>query len=353
MESTPHLETPSGSVPLLAISIPTCNHPELVDQFIRAILPSLRRFQIPVYVTDNSDNDQTEGILQALTDEYPAIFYRRNTENLRFDANCAQAITWPNAEYVWPIGDGMLINESMIEPILKSLEEKPDLVFLNYRVPDSRQRVIEPSEQHEWIVNHAWHLTSLGVTIFGVRPRGIARRTSPEDFGRWKNFFHLGLILRCSTTEKSRCLWIGPHAVRGNPNKTGSGWVGIAIQVFAGDWARLILNFSDVFTPKETQELIRSHGVKTRIFGWRDLLQFRKDGRFSKQIFDAYQTEIKLAVPLPIRWLQLLADASDARIHWPSIGWRLMLQLCWVLEKIQHLGPLFVKKSAPSDSSLI
>lgn len=133
---------------------------------------------------------------------------------------------------------------------------------------------------------------------------------------------------------------VGPE-VRGNPNKTGSGW------------ARLILNFSDVFTPKETQELIRSHGVKTRIFGWRDLLQFRKDGRFSKQIFDAYQTEIKLAVPLPIRWLQLLADASDARIHWPSIGWRLMLQLCWVLEKIQHLGPLFVKKSAPSDSSLI
>ncbi len=350
MESALHLETPSGPVPQLAISIPTCNHPELVDQFIRAILPSLGRFQIPVYVTDNSDNDETERIVQNLIKEHSAIFYRRNAQNLRFDANCAQAITWPHAEYVWPVGDGMLINEPMIETILNSLEKKPDLVFLNYRVPDLGQRVIEPSHQHEWIVSHAWHLTSLGATIFGTKPREVARKATTKEFGRWKNFFHLGLILRCSTTEKARCLWIGPHAVRGNPNKTGSGWVGIAIQVFAGDWARLILSFSDVFSPNETQDLIRSHGVKTRIFGWRDLLQFRKDGRFSKPIFDAYQTEIKLAVPLPIRWLQLLAEAPDARVHWPSMGWGLMLRLCWLLEKAQQLGQLFVKKSAQSDS---
>jgi hypothetical protein len=104
-------------------------------------------------------------------------------------------------------------------------------------------------------------------------------------------------------------VWHGPHILEGNPHKKASGWVTIPFDVFAGDWVRLIRAFSNYFTPDEVQRIARSHAVKTGIFNIHTLVRLRLEGRLTPQIIEKYDSEIRLAVPVPIRVVRWIANA--------------------------------------------
>jgi glycosyltransferase involved in cell wall biosynthesis len=179
--------------PQLALAIPTCNHPDLIQTSITAMLPELTQFNIPVYVSDNSTTLDTEQVVAALQIEYPYIYYRRNKQNLGYDANCHLAITWPDTDFVWPIGDGMIIRPGGIAAVLRWVSPDRDFIFVNCRVPNLKNEVVNPSDIRSFLIEVTWHITLLGATVYGRRPRSID--ITPEQRVSWKNFIHLGLIL--------------------------------------------------------------------------------------------------------------------------------------------------------------
>ncbi|NDD66062.1 glycosyltransferase [bacterium] len=318
----------------LSIAIPTCNHPELVEQFIRHAYPSLIRHQLPVYISDNSNNTDTETMVQQLTLEYPHLKYRRNESNKGFDYNCLQAITWPETAYVWPIGDGMLINPDCIDQVMAQLDKGFDFIFLNYRIPHTSSQVIPFSRTHDWIVNNTWHLSCLGVTIFGERPRAMATNPSVIEWKKWEYFMHTGLILRFATQYPCHFYWIAPYGLSGNPHKKESGWVSIALTVFAIGWSRLIEGFSDVLTVDERRHMVRSHAEKTHIFEWPLLIHHRKTHHFNDDMWQAHARALTHAVPLPSGWLALLARSPRWTLWLPV--WNLLLIWYRITEKMGY-----------------
>jgi cellulose synthase/poly-beta-1,6-N-acetylglucosamine synthase-like glycosyltransferase len=101
----------------LSIAIPTYNRDTSLYKNIKAMLPILNKFQIPVYISDDSNNEKTLEIVNKLKSEYQYIFYEKNFTSLGHDRNCIKTLNMPIEEYIWYLGDSKYITSEGIENI--------------------------------------------------------------------------------------------------------------------------------------------------------------------------------------------------------------------------------------------
>ena len=71
-----------NTLPILSICIPTYNRGMLLEQSIRKMISVCQQNKILICVSDNASQDDTEPIMQALSDEYSFIKYHRHPENI-------------------------------------------------------------------------------------------------------------------------------------------------------------------------------------------------------------------------------------------------------------------------------
>lgn len=289
----------------LAISIPTFNHPNLIETGILAILPELETYSIPLYISDNSTNFETEAVVAKLREKYPYIYYRKNTHNLGYDDNFLLALTWPDTDFVWPLGDGLIIQPGGISYVMTSLNLETDLFIVNDRSVDQTPYAVLKQDVKEFLLRKTWYITLLGATVYGRKPRAVVVASDQKML--WKNFLHLGLILFFCLTQPVTLYWSGRPILSANPQKNGSGWTGIPFDVFVGNWSNLISCFSSFFSSQEIFQIIRSHAVNTRIFGFREIVKFRANGVLDFLIYQKHRENMKMAIPIPIWSVFLIA----------------------------------------------
>nr|WP_315223156.1 glycosyltransferase family 2 protein [uncultured Flavobacterium sp.] len=274
----------------LAIAIPTYNRAEIIKFNLESILEELKKFNIPVYISDDSTDDSTELLIKQFKSKHDLFYYRRNEVRFGHDLNCINTITFPKEKYVWYLGDSMIIEPGSIEHVLKCIEnENFDFICCN---ADGRDLNITSrifTDKTEIFENLCWHLTLTGATIYNKEKLAWLHNF---DISKFKNFPQTAIIFEQLVIESSNLYWINKSLVRNNPNKT-SYWARNVFNVFLEDFSSFVLNLPEDYPLSLKIKVIRYHSQKTGIFSYFSFVNYRIEGYYDYTTFLKYRTKFK------------------------------------------------------------
>ncbi|WP_428311596.1 glycosyltransferase family 2 protein [Hydrocarboniphaga sp.] len=109
----------------LVVSIPTYNRAQLLDDLLWNIGPQIERSfpECACYIIDNASPDETGDIVRAHMGRWKGLHYIRNDANIGGVRNIAKAITDPDAEWIWLLGDDDIPMPWGIQDLLKEITE--------------------------------------------------------------------------------------------------------------------------------------------------------------------------------------------------------------------------------------
>jgi hypothetical protein len=279
----------------LAIAIPTYNRDEIFFENMQVMLPELKAYRIPIYISDDSSNCKTGDAVEKLREEYEYIYYRKNNPGLGHDSNFFATLAMSDCDYVWYVGDSVYLRPGCIFDVLKSLDSGADLIFVNSYANDSESRlIIDSLDVHNFLVDRVWYLTLTGATIYGRGPRNWVVAAAQKS--SWCNFVQLGLILDYCGKNSASLYWHGVPSLGFNKKKK-SYWMGSALKVFAADWVAFVRSFKYLFSENEVEYIIKSHAAHTKIFGLRRLFFLRAGGGLSFLTVKKYALDYAAASP--------------------------------------------------------
>ncbi|MEK7432437.1 MAG: glycosyltransferase family 2 protein [Cyanobacteriota bacterium] len=122
----------------LSICIPTYNRANFIETTLCSLIIQAKKYNIPIYISDNSSTDNTLEILSRYKNEiYEYIFYRTNSHNIGFDKNLIEVTNMSSSNFCWLFGDDDIIEDNSIEIILNKIENNEYKLFiLNYSTYD-------------------------------------------------------------------------------------------------------------------------------------------------------------------------------------------------------------------------
>lgn len=270
----------------LAIAIPTYNRPEILKFNLLQILDDLIKYDIPVYISDDSSNDDTRKVIEELKSKHTLFVYHKNEIQLGHDLNFVSTIRLPKEEYVWYLGDSIVIKEGAIKKILNIVSTSNyDFISLN---AESRDLNIEQkvfNDGYELLDKLCWHLTMTGTTIYNSKN---IFNLDYFNVNKFKNFPQLAFIFEIFAKKESSLYWINEKIIYVNSQKK-SYWSQNIFEIFINDFKNSLNNLDEIYPLRVKDKVILQHSVKSKIFILRAFVKYRLNGIFDYKIFVKYK----------------------------------------------------------------
>lgn len=283
---------------LLSIVIPTYNRAQILEENLQKMLPNLKKYNINIYISDDSTNDDTEIFVKKMALSYNNIFYYRNHIPLGHDENCIYSLSLPTSKYVWYLGDAIIIRTSFFDDIIKLLKSADyDYVCMN---ADGRDLNVESQlfvDKKSILSKIGWHLTYSGVTIYSAE---VLKRLS-IDLNKTRNFPQLALIYK-AVKDDIRLFWINSKVVYSNPNKV-SYWGANLFDIFINDLRNLLIYCG--FSESDATFGVRDHAERTGVFSYYMIAMLRKNN--------------KISVPTVVKFKSLIQEYTSLNFYFACI----------------------------------
>jgi glycosyltransferase involved in cell wall biosynthesis len=177
--------------PLLAVTMPTRNRPELLERALRSVIEALEpvAMQVEVAVSDGSDDDASGAVVHRLLTGWPGgLRYVRNRPPLPLVANMNRAVEISNGQWVMQLDDDDYLlpgaGEAMIEAIRRAGPGEAVLLFGVQIVDGQGVRRRDQRFRHEQYLGPKEALRRLLRNSSFVRePTAVVRRTALEEEG--------------------------------------------------------------------------------------------------------------------------------------------------------------------------
>ena len=259
----------------LALAIPAFGRSETVAKLLGEIVEDAYRADVDLYYSDDSPDDSVELVVREFASRFDNVHYRRNSPSLGHDKNILQTLLWPDADYVWLIGDTLRPKPGAMHHIMSFLHEQ-DFVFLS-RQPGTGSDIPERSgdQARALIRSKLWNQTLTGATIYGPRVRAWLRDHALQAT---PNFPHLGIILEFASTQPVCVGWINQDMIE-YAYKPGSYWSKKALDVFVDDWVNVVSSHPEIVDKDALQATLKSHSMNTNLFSLKFLLGLRSSGQ--------------------------------------------------------------------------
>jgi hypothetical protein len=296
----------------LAIAIPTYNRANILKENILLMLEEIRTFSIPIYISDDSTNNETEIIFQEIKKDYEYIYYFKNNPGLGHDKNCLKTIKLPEEEYIWYLGDSNIIKPNGIAKILDVIKNHDyDFVSVNVetRLLDLSERVIIDGNQ--LLVDLGWHLTMTSVTIYS---KSIHSTLKELDLNKCKNFPQTALIFEKFAHKNCKLFWVNEKIIYGNKNKR-SYWSNAVFEVFLKDWDSFISKLPIFYLEQNKRYTIKKHSEKSSLFTLKKFLNYRSKGFFSFTVLKNYYEYIRFNSDVNIGLLIFITIIPKGLLH--------------------------------------
>ena len=271
---------------MLAIVIPTYNRSEILRDNILKMLPEIKEFSIPIFISDDSTDCDTKKIIQELNVIYKNIFYYKNNPSLGHDHNIFQTLRLPKNDYVWLLGDSVLIKKGSLAKILKIIQDtKADIISVN-----AENRMIDIDSQYFSDCNEvfnklAWHLTLTGCTIYS---RSSVSTIDSLKKNKCVNFPQISLIFSHLASHCS-FYWVNQKFVYAHIKKE-SYWVNSVFRVFLNDWSSVIQSLPSCYHNK--RKVILMHSSILGIFSFKNMILHRARGAYNINVFKKYKLDL-------------------------------------------------------------
>lgn len=274
----------------LAIAIPTYNRAAILKENLLLMLDEIIRNHIPIYISDDSSNEETRELFLELKNIYPFIYYKKNTPALGHDKNCISTLQFPSENYVWYIGDSTIIEAGGIEIILENISQNgPEAIGVNAL---RRNLSIESTcytDANILLKDLAWHLTLTGATIYSKKL--IMQNAQVLNLASCVNFPQLALLFKGFEKGPCKFYWENKKLITNNAKKN-SYWQKNLFKVFLHDWPNCVDGF-EFLDKKIRHEVIINHSRRTELFTLKSLVSYRVKGFFGIREFVTFFKELK------------------------------------------------------------
>jgi len=263
--------------PKLAIAIPTYQRPGEIGLNDDIFMQECAALGIAVYVSDDSNDDDTTRLAELAAKKYGNVFYRKNVPACGHDRNIVETLSWPDADYVWIIGDTFSAMPGTLAPLMHSLQGQ-DFQFVNWNSSDTRiTDILSGHEAVNLVRDKLWHQTLTGGTIYQSRVCDWVRSNLHEVH---KNFPHIDVILGYISQYDSSVRWYGKKVIKSAPKKS-SYWHHKALDVFVDDWFSVLNAYPKILSPTQAVAIGRAHSANTGLFDVMFLVRLRAIGHLS------------------------------------------------------------------------
>ena len=267
----------------LSISIPSYERHEAIERNIIDNLDCFLKEKIKIYIFDDSSSDKLENKVKDLIKIYPYIEYSKNKETLGHDKNFFQAISTPESEFIWVIGDSTIIDPKTFTEILKVIQKNnPNLICVNkdYRIKEHETGL--KKNPNFILENFGWHLTYTGATIY---KRECLDHVFFNQANLPKNFPQIYTIFNVLSTYKDDGIyWINSNCIS-SLRSSQSYWINDSINVFIFDWKNAINKLPNTYCKESKHTAELSHSAKTNLFDFKMFIILRASGSFDINIF--------------------------------------------------------------------
>jgi len=269
----------------LAIAISSYNRSEILKENLVLMLGEIREFSIPIYISDDSTDDDTERFGFELKKEYEYIYYHKNKPRLGHDKNCITTLTLPSEDYVWYLGDSIIIKNGKIKKVL-SIINAAEYDFLAVNA-EGRNLDIKDSiycEGNKLLVDLGWHLTMTGTTIYS---KYVLADLKSLDLIKYRNFPQTSIIFEEFSKGDKKLFWLNDKIVYVNKLKK-SYWRSNVFSVFLYDWDHAISNLPEYYSSENKLFAIKKHSDKTGLFTLLNFANYRAEGVFNLKVLTQY-----------------------------------------------------------------
>ena len=213
----------------------------------------------------------------------------KNDVNLGHDKHFFNTISIVKEQFVWYLGDSMLIKKGVITNILNIINSSDcDFIILN---EDSRTLTLQDTifiDYQAVLANLGWHLTMSGVTIYNLK---TLKNFQNKDYSQYKNFPQTALIIDYIFKNDFKLLWFNEKCLFGNKNKK-SYWSNNVFEVFLNDLESTLQNTN--IPDKFVKKIMKDHSFFTKIFSINKLIKYRSNSFYDLSKFIQYYSKIKL-----------------------------------------------------------
>lgn len=255
----------------LAIVIPTYERSEIFLEVLQSIVEQDGFELVSVYISDDSVSNDIKDVCSKFSTEYENIIYSQNSPSLGHDRNLKRCLTNYDSDYIWLLGDSIVLNASAIVQVLEIINNKaPALLMVNSG--RSKYPSTYKLDFKRFVENNLWHVTMTGMTIYNRR----YVRDIPIDI--WEgahNFPQLALIISILSTNAQKCCWIDNTIAKPTIQRRVSYWEKSAYQVFCKDWISVNSRLFKDFKFINLSKVIRSHDKHTNVFSFRLFLKLK------------------------------------------------------------------------------
>lgn len=269
----------------LTISLITRNRSQFLKKGLFEMFEGIKENNLILNIFDNSSETdrETYKIYEELKKQYEKVFYYGTNKELSYPENCKRAFEkFNDSDYSLIIGDSNYISKENLEDILNILKTKRyDILVLNSgRVKDIKTNK-EYIDKQEFFEELTWHCTLIGSTIYKKEfletaiNRGIYEKYIGNDF------FQLGILLEgLYYKEDCKVFFIQKKSLTSVKIPKESYWRKNTFKTFGEDWIEFIEMLPQDLKNKE--EVIKSHGIKSKLFTFSGFLKLRAQGIFNK-----------------------------------------------------------------------
>jgi len=303
-------ETENRATPLLAICIPTHNRREVLEECLASILPQADVLGVGVCVSDNGSSDGTWPALEALKRQYPWMQIMRHTRDIGYRDNLTGVVLSSHAQYVWPIGDKLVLLPGALEFVVAELvRQHPDAVVVNgwiHLVVSNGESVSNGetiySTPQSCLTELGWWTTLTGATVL---PRqAFVDALHVQHLSR--EFSHVvALFSYLASLRAPRVLFSGRvliqlgKSARENHIEVATSWAGHRLETSGRNWYDAVMSLPALYSTKDKLQAVRSHSLLMGNFCFVNLLRLRAEGQLSLQRLKADQVPLRAAISAP------------------------------------------------------
>jgi abequosyltransferase len=274
----------------LAIAIPTYNRADILKFNLLKIIDDLKEFDIPIYLSDDSTNNEIQTLANELKKVHPSIYYCKNEIRLGHDLNCMRTLSLPSEQYIWYMGDSMIIKKGVIKEIADIISTN-DYDFISCNA-DGRNLEIDSktfTNGIELLEQLAWHLTMSGATIYN---RNVILNHSKLDISKCKNFPQLAIIFEEFAAKSTKLYWINKKLIFNNTHKK-SYWSSKVFETFIDDFKSFLYNLPELYPINSKNDAMFKHSTITGIFNYHSFVAYRIKGFYNYSVFKKYKNDFK------------------------------------------------------------
>ena len=289
---------------LLTICIPTHNRRLVLEECLESVLPQADALGVGVCVSDNGSSDDTCQALETLKHQYPWMQIMRHTRDIGYRDNLIGAVLHSRAQYVWPIGDKLVLLPGALEFVVAELVRlHPDAVVVNSprAIVSTIERIY--SAPQSCLTDLGWWTTLCGATVVPRQAWIDMLHVQPpsRDFPQV-----VALFCYLASLSAPQVLFSGRVLIQSGKRAIETHQVSYSLahplEIWGRNWYDAIMNLPALYSVDDKLHVVRSFSQHEGILGLLGLLglmRLRAQGELTLQRLYADQVPLRAAVSAP------------------------------------------------------